>query len=64
MALMKKLSGWQDAILERIESGVDVTQIEERLRLTPTERLEAMLRFLEFLEGARPSNVHRPTPTA
>src|SRR5262245_18932588 len=31
--------GWQDALLLRIDSGVDPTLITESLRLTPTERL-------------------------
>lgn len=30
---------WTDEILEKIPSGVAVLQIEERLRLTPTQRL-------------------------
>src|SRR6266850_7158040 len=34
--------GWQDAILATIDSGVDVTLIDESLKLTPTERLERM----------------------
>ena len=34
--------GWQDAILATIDSGVDMTLIEESLKLTPTERLERM----------------------
>jgi len=33
-----------------LPSGVDVTLIEESLRLTPTERLEKLQRFLEFHE--------------
>jgi hypothetical protein len=45
--------GWQDPILEQIPSGVDVSLIEDRLRLTPTERLERMRRVLESLELAR-----------
>ncbi len=35
-------AGWQDAILATIDSGVDMTLIDESLRLTPTERLERM----------------------
>ena len=42
--------GWQDDILASVPSGVDVTQIDENLRLTPTERLERMRRFLEAVE--------------
>jgi hypothetical protein len=54
---------WDRRILERIESGVDVTLIEENLKLTPTERLErmeAMLRMLEEMHGQ--SGADRPTP--
>ncbi|HYH46109.1 MAG TPA: hypothetical protein VEG34_10510 [Thermoanaerobaculia bacterium] len=47
---------WASEILKRYPSGVDESQLEERLRLTPTERLERMRRFLEFLEEVkRPS---------
>jgi hypothetical protein len=49
---------WASEILDRIPSGIDVTQLEERLMLTPTERLERMRQFLEFLEGARRSSGH------
>ncbi len=34
--------GWQDTILATIDSGVDMTLIDESLKLTPTERLERM----------------------
>lgn len=44
---------WETDILAQYPSGVDWTQIEERLKLTPTERLEKMRQFLEFLEGAQ-----------
>jgi hypothetical protein len=45
---------WDQRILRRIESGIDVTQIDRNLKLTPTERLEqmeAMLRDLEEMRG-------------
>lgn len=48
--------GWQDRILAAIPSGIDPTQITERLRLTPTERLERMIAFARFLD------THRPPP--
>jgi hypothetical protein len=32
---------------------VDLTQIEENLKLTPTERIETMQRFQRFLEEAK-----------
>ena len=44
---------WETDILAHYPSGVDWTQIEERLKLTPTQRLERMRQFLEFLEGAK-----------
>ena len=44
---------WASEIISRYPSGIDPTQLEERLKLTPTERLERMRRFLEFLEGAK-----------
>lgn len=53
---------WDREILKHYPNGadgVDVTQIEERLRLSPTERLERMRQFLDFLEGARRSSGHR-----
>ena len=54
---------WTDEIIEKTPSGVDVTQIEERLRLSPTERIERMRRFLFSLETARTMHGHGfPTP--
>jgi len=44
---------WETDILAQVPSGVDWSQIEERLKLTPTERLEKMRQFLVFLEGAK-----------
>ncbi len=44
---------WETDILASYPSGVDITQLEERLKLTPTERLERMRSFLEFIEGAK-----------
>ena len=54
------MSGWQDEILAKIDSGVDGTQIDRALRLSPTERIEEMRRFLQFLEDARPGHGDRP----
>lgn len=45
---------WDQRILRLIEPGIDVTQIDRNLKLTPTERLEqmdAMLRDLEEMRG-------------
>jgi hypothetical protein len=44
---------WYGEILKHYPSGVDLTQLEERLKLTPTERLEKMRQFLIFLEEAK-----------
>jgi hypothetical protein len=45
--------GWQDEVLDQWPAGIDGSLIEERLRLTPTERLERLRAFLEFLDAAR-----------
>jgi hypothetical protein len=50
---------WDQRILDVIPSGVDVTLIDENLRLTPTERVERMRKVLEFLEDARASHGDR-----
>jgi hypothetical protein len=44
---------WDKRILRLIDSGVDVTQIEENLRLTPTERLDRMEAMLRALQEMR-----------
>lgn len=50
---------WYSEILRHYPSGVDIGQLEERLKLSPTERLEKMRQFLLFLEGAKRSGGHR-----
>ena len=45
--------GWQDALLSRIDSGVDATLITESLRLTPTERLERMRSAARSIDAMR-----------
>ena len=47
---MKPDAASQDRMLDEIESGVDVSQIDESLALSPTERLERMVEFLRFLD--------------
>jgi len=49
---------WTDEILEKIPSGIDVSQIEDRLRLTPTERIDRMRQFLLSLDTARTPRGH------
>jgi hypothetical protein len=46
-----------------IPSGVDVTQIIENLRLTPTQRVEKMLRFLRFVEDVKVQVARRRSDT-
>ena len=56
--------GWQDDIIEKLPSGVDVAQIDEWLRLSPTERLERMSEFLKSIERARSSDGHELPETS
>jgi hypothetical protein len=44
---------WDRRILRQIDAGVDVTQIEENLRRSPTERLERMEAMLRALKEMR-----------
>jgi hypothetical protein len=44
---------WDARILAVIDAGVDETIIAERLKLTPTERIETMRAVLQFAEDAR-----------
>lgn len=45
--------GWQDRILERLDSGIDPTLIDESLKLTPTERLERMRQAAESIDAMK-----------
>jgi hypothetical protein len=45
--------GWQDRILASRPPGVDITQIQESLKRSPTERLDAMQQALRSLHGLR-----------
>lgn len=50
------LPTWDQRILALLPSSVDETQIEEDLRLSPTERLlklQALLESFEALKGTR-----------
>jgi hypothetical protein len=44
---------WQYRILDQLPSGVDVAQLEQARRMTPTERVEAMCRLVELGEMLR-----------
>ncbi len=41
---------WDQRILASLPSSVDLGQLRENLRRTPTERLEHMLALVEFIE--------------
>jgi len=46
--------GQSTSAVERAkEFGIDITLVEENLKRTPTERVEALLSMLEFVEEAR-----------
>lgn len=47
---MKKKTKRKNPIQAAIDFGIDVTLLYERLKMTPTERLEAHQRSLEFVE--------------
>ena len=55
------LLSWQARILANTPSGIDIPQLERFLKLTPTERLDAMQRWREDLEALRRGN--EPTGT-
>jgi len=38
---------WQERVLEHLPSGIDLVQLERFLKLSPTERLDAMQKLLE-----------------
>lgn len=44
---------WQYRILDALPSGVDAAQLEAARRMTPTERVEAMVRLVELGERMR-----------
>lgn len=44
---------WDVRILEVIDAGVDESLIAERLKMTPTERIESMRRALVLAEDLR-----------
>ncbi len=42
---------WDRRVLAVMPLGVDVTQLRENLKRTPTERLERMLELVAFIEA-------------
>lgn len=53
---------WDVRILELIDSGIDVTLIDENLRRTPSERLERMLAMVRFWEAAKSPSSETDAP--
>lgn len=47
---MKKKTLRKPRVARARKSGIDISLLEERLRLTPTERVERHQRALEFAE--------------
>jgi hypothetical protein len=41
---------WDQRILAQVPSGLDLTQLDENLALSPTERVRKMARFLRLAE--------------
>lgn len=41
---------WQYRVLDLLPPGVDFAQLEQARQMTPTERVEAMCRLVEFAE--------------
>jgi hypothetical protein len=54
---------WDERIFELVPSGVDVTLIDENLKLTPTERLEKMCRVLAFVQDVKRESRDRLPPS-
>jgi hypothetical protein len=50
---------WQYDLLDRLPPGVDRTLIEEARKKTPTERLEQVRAFVEFLDELRRARERR-----
>jgi len=50
---------WDQRVFEHIASGVDATIIRANLQLTPTERVEKMLRTLDLVQELRSAHANR-----
>lgn len=62
---MESRAHWAEPMLNQLESGLDAAQVEERLALTPEQRLDRLQQFLEFLNGFdRFSGAPRPGLTS
>ena len=51
---------WDERVFEQVPSGVDAALIRENLRLTPSERLEKMMRALDLVTELRAAYANRP----
>ena len=56
---LENMSGWQDKIVSKLPKSVDISQLVERLRMTPMERLKVMIEFRDGLLGAKSSNANK-----
>lgn len=54
---------WQYRVLDRLPPGVDEAQLERARRMTPTERVEAVVQLLDVAEQARRSLARRSSGT-
>ena len=52
---------WDQRVFERLDSGVDPTLIAANLLLTPTERVEKMMRALDLILELRAARANRPS---
>jgi hypothetical protein len=50
---------WQYELLDRLPPGVDMTQLDHALRLTPSERLEELERLVRMVEEVSLAAGHR-----
>jgi len=56
---MKKKTKKSNPIQEAIDFGIDVTLLYERVKLTPTERMERHLQALLFTEELRKAGIKK-----
>jgi hypothetical protein len=52
---------WQYRLLDQLPPGLDLAQLERSMRMTPTERLEAVRRMAEFAQDLRRARDRLPT---
>ena len=54
---------WQYRVLDQLPPGVDPSQLERARNMTPTERVEAMVRLIELGEEMHKRLVQRRAAT-